>query len=56
MKARADGSLRVLQIDHVEMFVPVRHEAADWYGRVLGLRIVPGLEHWAEDRRRQLMR
>jgi len=38
---------RVLQIDHVELFVPDRYEAARWYERVLGLRIVPEYEHWA---------
>ena len=36
----------MLQIDHVELFVPDRHEAADWYRRVLGLQVVPGLEQW----------
>ena len=36
----------VLQIDHVELFVPDRHQAADWYCRVLGLHVVPGLEQW----------
>lgn len=38
---------KVLQIDHVELFVPERHEAAQWYERVLGLHIVPGFEAWA---------
>lgn len=38
---------RVLQIDHVELFVPDRYEAAEWYHRVLGLRIIPGFEEWA---------
>jgi catechol 2,3-dioxygenase-like lactoylglutathione lyase family enzyme len=37
----------VLQIDHVELFVPDRYEAARWYERVLGLRIVPECEAWA---------
>lgn len=36
----------VLQIDHVELFVPDVYEAARWYERVLGLRIVPGFEGW----------
>jgi catechol 2,3-dioxygenase-like lactoylglutathione lyase family enzyme len=36
-----------MQIDHVELFVPDRYEAADWYRRVLGLRIVEEFEHWA---------
>ena len=41
-------TFRVLQIDHVELFVPDRHEAAEWYRRVLGLHVVAGFEHWAE--------
>ena len=48
-------SFRVLQIDHVELFVPDRHEAADWYRRILGLEIVPGYEAWAADRSGPLM-
>lgn len=32
---------KVLQIDHVELFVPDRYEAARWYERVLGLEPVP---------------
>ena len=55
MKARANDTFRVAQIDHVEMFVPDRHEAADWYGRVLGPEIVRGFEHWAEDPQGPLM-
>lgn len=38
---------KVLQIDHVELFVPDRYDAAQWYERVLGLQIVPGFEGWA---------
>ena len=37
------------QIDHVELFVPDRHEAAKWYARVLGLRILPQHEDWSDD-------
>lgn len=37
----------VLQIDHVELFVPDRYEAARWYERVLGLQIIPEYELWA---------
>ena len=37
----------IMQIDHVELFVPDRYQAAEWYGRVLGLRIVEEFEHWA---------
>ena len=43
----ADG-FRVQQIDHVEVFVPDRHEAARWYEQVLGLRILLEHEDWAE--------
>jgi catechol 2,3-dioxygenase-like lactoylglutathione lyase family enzyme len=38
---------KVLQIDHVELFVPDRYDAARWYERVLGLQVVPGFEPWA---------
>jgi catechol 2,3-dioxygenase-like lactoylglutathione lyase family enzyme len=38
---------RVLQIDHVELFVPDRYEAADWYRRLLGFAVIPGFEEWA---------
>jgi len=34
-------------LDHVELFVPDRAQAADWYARVLGCRPVPGSEQWA---------
>ena len=40
--------LRVETIDHVELFVPDRYEAAAWYRRVLGLEIVAEHEGWAE--------
>jgi catechol 2,3-dioxygenase-like lactoylglutathione lyase family enzyme len=43
------------QIDHVELFVPDRREAAEWYRRVLGLEVVPEYEHWASDPRGPLM-
>lgn len=38
---------RVEQIDHVELFVPDRYEAAKWYENVLGLQIVKPFEDWA---------
>ena len=38
---------KVLQIDHVELFVPDRYEAARWYEHVLGLQIVREYEPWA---------
>lgn len=43
------NSFRVLQIDHVELFVPDRHEAAGWYRRILGLEVVPAYQDWAAD-------
>src|SRR5262245_40392718 len=46
---------QVDQIDHVELFVPDRHEAARWYERTLGLAVIPQLEHWAEDPHGPLM-
>ena len=39
----------VQQLDHVEVFVPDRYEAAGWYERVLGLTIVSEYAHWADD-------
>jgi len=44
-----NSAFRVQQIDHVEVFVPDREIAAQWYGRVLGLAKVPGAAAWAED-------
>jgi catechol 2,3-dioxygenase-like lactoylglutathione lyase family enzyme len=38
---------RGLQIDHVELFVPDRYEAAEWYRRTLGFDIIPEFEVWA---------
>lgn len=40
--------VRISQIDHVEFFVPDRRAAAAWYERVLGLKILPGYEHWSD--------
>ena len=40
---------RVVQIDHVELFVPDRYEAARWYESTLGLQPVPECEPWAAD-------
>ncbi len=40
---------RVDQIDHVEIFVPDRYEAAEWYARTLGLEIVRDFEFWATE-------
>ncbi len=46
---------RVDQIDHVELIVPDRYEAAQWYRATLGLQIVPEFEFWADDPRGPLM-
>ena len=41
-------TFRVGGIDHVELSVPDRFEAAEWYNTVLGLEIVEEFEHWAD--------
>ena len=46
---------RSVQVDHVELFVPDRHDAAAWYERVLGLRVIAEYEGWALDPRGPLM-
>lgn len=45
----ATNRFRVQQIDHIELFVPDRYEAASWYDRVLGLEILPHYQDWAAD-------
>lgn len=42
-------------LDHVELFVPDRAQAAEWYARVLGCRPVGGTESWAADPRGPMM-
>jgi catechol 2,3-dioxygenase-like lactoylglutathione lyase family enzyme len=49
------GLFHVDQIDHVELFVPDRRQAASWYLRVLGLEVLPQYEHWADDPHGPLM-
>lgn len=39
-------AFRVEQIDHVELFVPDRHEAARWYTRTLGLEPLAQHADW----------
>lgn len=48
-------SFRISQIDHVELFVPDRFQAARWYQDILGLEIVPEFRFWAEDPNGPLM-
>jgi catechol 2,3-dioxygenase-like lactoylglutathione lyase family enzyme len=43
-----EDTFQVDQIDHVEFFVPDRYEAARWYERALGLKVVPEYERWAQ--------
>jgi catechol 2,3-dioxygenase-like lactoylglutathione lyase family enzyme len=43
------SDFKVERLDHVELFVPDRFEAARWYERVLGLEIVPRYRHWSAD-------
>jgi len=40
--------VRVEQLDHVELIVPDRDEAAEWYERVLGLEICHEYQQWAD--------
>ncbi len=42
-------------LDHVELFVPDRAQAAEWYARVLACRPVPGTESWATHSQGPLM-
>lgn len=42
-------------IDHVELFVPDRRKAAQWYETALGLRVLPDFEFWAENPQGPLM-
>lgn len=38
-----------MRLDHVEIFVPARREAAAWYERVFGCAILPEHLDWATD-------
>ena len=42
-------------LDHVELFVPERLQAAEWYERVFGCRPIPGTEEWASHPQGPLM-
>ena len=50
-----DDGFAVDRIDHIELFVPDRREAAEWYRRVLGLQILADAAGWADDPRGPLM-
>ena len=47
--------IKIDQIDHVELVVPSRKDAADWYGDALGMKIVSEFEFWANDPKGPLM-
>jgi catechol 2,3-dioxygenase-like lactoylglutathione lyase family enzyme len=36
-----------MKIDHIELFVPDRHKAAEWYSKVLNLQIINEFTDWA---------
>ena len=46
---------RPMQIDHVELFVPDRREAARWYRDVLGLEVMEAYREWEDDPQGPLM-
>ncbi|MDS0277652.1 VOC family protein [Halomicroarcula sp. S1AR25-4] len=50
-----DDGFLVGSLDHVELSVPDRYEAADWYNEALGFEIVEEFEHWADLRAYPLM-
>jgi catechol 2,3-dioxygenase-like lactoylglutathione lyase family enzyme len=41
-------TLRAARIDHVEVFVRDQYQAAAWYERTFGMRVVEALEDWAD--------
>ena len=43
------SDFRVEQIDHVHVFVADQREAAAWYEKVLGLKVLKEFESWATD-------
>lgn len=46
----SDSLVEGAQLDHVELFVPDREQAAAWYARVLGLQPMAALARWATPR------
>jgi catechol 2,3-dioxygenase-like lactoylglutathione lyase family enzyme len=44
-----EENFQVGQIDHVELFVPDRYEAAQWYEQVLGLEVCREYQQWADE-------
>ena len=38
-----------MKIDHIELFVPDRYEAAEWYSKVLEFQIIKEFSGWADE-------
>ena len=36
-----------MKIDHIELFVPSREQAAEWYGKVFGFQVLEEHRDWA---------
>jgi len=39
----------MIKIDHIELFVPDRYKAAEWYGQVLNFKIMEEHSSWANE-------
>lgn len=39
----------MMKIDHIELFVPDRYKAAEWYSKVLKFKIMEELSGWADE-------
>ncbi|MCH8035399.1 MAG: VOC family protein [Bacteroidetes bacterium] len=39
----------MMKIDHIELFVPDRYEAAEWYSKVLEFQIIKDFSGWADE-------
>ena len=39
----------MMKIDHIELYVPDRYEAAEWYSKVLEFQIIKEFSGWADE-------
>ncbi len=39
----------MMKIDHIELFVPDRYKAAEWYSEVLNFKIIKEFTGWADE-------
>ncbi len=39
----------MMKIDHIELFVPDRYKAAEWYSKVLKFQIIKEFTGWADE-------